>query len=348
MFFENLSEILVSEASTIRTAVESINKSGAGACLVVSPLGVLSGIVSDGDIRRSVLAGLSLDTPVVSVMTKNLATVPDSDSRSEIESYARLSGNRHLPVIDGNGAPIALFVDGYKSGSFPKENTVVIMAGGLGMRLRPLTERVPKPLLSVGGKPMIQHLIELLRSEGFVKFLIAVNYLGDQIKRELGSGSHLGVEISYLEESKPLGTCGALTLIDFVPTCPIVVVNGDILLSEQVSGLVEFHIKSQALLTLGVKTLETTIPFGVAHLQEDVVLELEEKPVLQHLVNAGIYVVEPGVIAQIPPGERFDMTELITSMIPTARVKAYPLSSSWMDLGRHEDLTEARRRLGDT
>jgi len=346
MFFEDLSGVTVPDSATMRGAIESINESGVGASLIVNRAGILLGIISDGDIRRAILAGLSLDTPITTVMTESSTTVPDSMSTAQIEQVARSSGHRHLPLTDENGLLVGLYADRPKKMGYPRDNTVVIMAGGLGMRLRPLTEHVPKPLLSVGGKPIVQHTIELLRADGFSKFVISINYLGNQIEKEFGDGSRLGVKISYLREPEPLGTCGSLALMDVVPNSPVVVVNGDILLSERVGELVEFHEKSDCSMTVGVKLLETRVPYGVVNLNEDVVLGLDEKPIFQNFVNAGIYVLEPSLIHEIPQNEKLDMTELLEQTIGTHGVRAFLLNNSWMDLGRPEDLIEARRKLG--
>ena len=191
---------------------------------------------------------------------------------------------------------------------------------------------------------MVQHTIEALRSEGFANFVLAINYLGDQIETHFGDGSDFGVDISYVREAQPLGTGGALSLLEGNFQSPILVVNGDVMLSAKISEMLDFHNESGGELTVGVKLLETQIPYGVVDVDGSRILGIKEKPVYRDFVNAGVYVVNPGLLGQVPHDEKFDMTDLLAKVIEISTATAFPLHESWIDLGRHEDLLRAREQ----
>jgi CBS-domain-containing membrane protein len=203
---DDVSRCVVPEAATVKSVVENLTSSGLRLSLVVGPGGALLGIVSDGDIRRGLLAGEGLESPASAVMNRSFAFAPSETPVSELKRVVRSREVTHLPLVDQDGKLAGLFIDQPDERGTGRENTVVIMAGGVGMRLRPLTENTPKPMLPVGGKPMVQHTIEALRSEGFANFVLAINYLGDQIESHVGDGSDFGVGISYVREAQPLGT----------------------------------------------------------------------------------------------------------------------------------------------
>jgi dTDP-glucose pyrophosphorylase len=339
---DDVSRCVVPEAATVKSVVENLTSSGLRLSLVVGPDGALLGIVSDGDIRRGLLAGEGLESPASAVMNRSFAFAPSETAASELKRVVRSREVSHLPLVDQDGKLAGLFIDQPDERGTGRDNTVVIMAGGLGMRLRPLTENTPKPMLPVGGKPMVQHTIEALRSEGFANFVLAINYLGDQIETHFGDGSDFGVDISYVREAQPLGTGGALSLLKGKFQSPILVVNGDVMLSAKISEMLDFHNQSGGELTVGVKLLETQIPYGVVDVDGSRILGIKEKPVYRDFVNAGVYVLNPGLLSQVPHDEKFDMTDLLAQVIQTSAATAFPLHESWIDLGRHEDLIRAR------
>jgi NDP-sugar pyrophosphorylase family protein len=245
--------------------------------------------------------------------------------------------------VDEEGKLTGLFIDQPDGEAAPRNNSVVIMAGGMGLRLRPLTENTPKPMIPVGGKPMVQHTIESLRAEGFVDFVLAINYLGDQIEGHFGDGSGLGVRITYVKEEQPLGTGGALSLLEGAFTAPIVVINGDVLLSARLADMLNYHHSHSADITVGVKVLETQIPFGVIELAGNQIVGMQEKPVYRDFVNAGVYVLEPSVVGSVPAAVRLDMPDLVAEWLGRRKVFAYPMHESWRDLGRIDDLELARQ-----
>ncbi len=350
MLVDDVSRCCVTESATVKDVVESLTSSGLRLCLVVGTHDTLLGIVSDGDIRRGLLAGAGLDSPAKTVMNPSFASAPNGTPVSELTRLARSHEVTHLPLVDGEGKLAGLFIDQPDGEAAARDNTVVIMAGGMGLRLRPLTENTPKPMIPLGGKPMVQHTIESFRAEGFVNFVLAINYLGDQIEGHFGDGSDLGVRITYVKEEQPLGTGGALSLLEGAFTSPIVLINGDVLLSARLTEMLSYHQSHSADITVGVKVLDTQIPFGVIELEGNHIVAMQEKPVYRDFVNAGVYVLEPGVVRSVAPAVRLDMPDLVGEWLGRQKVFAYPMHESWRDLGDVEDLERARRdfdRKGD-
>ena len=342
MLVSDISRFVVPDSANVKAVVENLTSSGLRLSLVVNSEMRLVGIVSDGDIRRGLLAGQGLDSPVIEIMNTSFSSARSGVPLTELRQSVRSRGVSHLPLVDTTGRLQGLFIDTTDTEVSKKDNTVVIMAGGLGLRLRPLTESTPKPMLLVGGKPMVQHTIESLRAEGFANFVLAVNYLGEQIEGHFGDGSDLGVRITYVKESQPLGTGGALSLLQDNYQNPIVVANGDVMLSAKISEMLEFHQQMGGELTVGVKLLETQLPYGVVEVDGTRILGIREKPVYRDFVNAGVYVLNPTLLGGIPRDVKFDMTELLEQVIETDTAVAFPLHESWVDLGRHEDLVRAR------
>lgn len=347
MLLDDLAECVVPDSATVKDVVKNLDNSGLRLCLVVTGDNSLLGVVSDGDVRRGLLAGHGLDSPVTSVLNRNFASAPSGTAAPQLARLARERKVSHLPILGDKGKLEGFFIDQPDAVLSVRDNVVVIMAGGMGLRLRPLTETTPKPMLPIGGKPMVQHTIESLRAEGFRDFVLAVNYLGNQIEEHFKDGSDLGVRIGYVRETQPLGTGGALSLLEGVFQSPILVVNGDVMLSARISEMLDFHIQSGAHLTVGVKLIETQIPYGVVDIENGRILGISEKPVYRDFVNAGVYVLNPALIAEVPRNLKFDMTDLLEQVLETSDAIAFPLHESWIDLGRHEDLVRARRDYGD-
>jgi dTDP-glucose pyrophosphorylase len=340
---DDVSRCVVPGLATVKEVVENLTSSGLRLCLVVGSNQVALGLVSDGDIRRGLLAGEGLDSPATTVMNTSFASASKGTAVSELTRLARSREVTHLPLVDGEGKLAGLFIDQPDGEGAARDNTVVIMAGGIGLRLRPLTDSTPKPMLPVGGKPMVQHTIESLRAEGFVNFVLAINYLGDQIEGHFGDGSDLGVRIAYVKEEQPLGTGGALSLLEDSFTSPIVVINGDVLLSARLTEMLNYHHSHSADITVGVKVLDTQIPFGVIELEGNHIVAMQEKPVYRDFINAGVYVLEPGVVRSVAPSVRLDMPDLVVGWLGRRNVFAYPMHESWRDLGHMEDLESARQ-----
>jgi NDP-sugar pyrophosphorylase family protein len=223
-----------------------------------------------------------------------------------------------------------------------RPNRVVILAGGKGTRLHPITEQVPKPMVTVAGRPILERLILHLVSCGLSRFTISINYLGHLIEEHFGDGSRLGCEIDYLRESEPLGTGGPLSLLP-PPALPVVVLNGDLITQCDVGDLLDFHERGGFIATLGIRPYTVEVPFGVAEVEGGRLLSLREKPTERTLINAGIYVLSPVAVAAVPAGKEYPITALFESLLAEGKpVGAHVLEAEWLDVGRHDELRRAR------
>ena len=333
--------IAISSTASMRDVMTVIDKNAMQVALVVDDGAHLTGIVTDGDVRRALLRGETLDTPVNKFMNTNPITgLIDEDPSSWQRTMQRYT-LQHLPLLDSHGCICDLAR--IELPDEPKrENPVVLMAGGLGTRLRPLTHANPKPLLRIGDKPIIQTIIENFVAQGFYNFKICINYHGDKIRAYLGNGSKWGIDIEYIEEQKRLGTAGALSLLQDRPEQPFFVMNGDILTKVDFVRLIGFHEKQQNKATMCVREYRYQIPYGVVKLDNHRILRLKEKPIQYYNVNAGIYLLEPDVLDVIPRNEYFDMTSLFEQLINhNIQVGSFPLTEYWMDVGRMEDFEQA-------
>lgn len=318
-----------------------IDRSSLGTVFVTDAQGILQASVTDGDVRRALLAGHGLDSPAATVYNRNFLALEDGGYGDETTTRGAAQGLNEFPVINSDGRLLCVEVRAQNGESMARENTVVIMAGGKGVRLRPLTDNTPKPLLHVGGKPILQHIINNLHDEGFWDIVLAVNYLGEQIESYFRDGSDFGVRIRYVKEDKVLGTAGALSLLQNPISAPIVVMNGDLVLAARVGRMVDYHLEHQATVTVGAKIVETTIPFGVLSTSGLVIDGIEEKPTHRDLVNAGVYVLNSVAFAELSADFVIDMPELIMEHLNEGKVFAYPIHETWADLGRPADFTRA-------
>lgn len=335
--------ITVFPDSSIREVIDVLEKGGIQFAHVVLHDKLL-GVISDGDVRRALLSGKTLDSPAEQCMTADFAFVIDDQTSAEkFSEFMRLGLNR-LPVLRKDGTLDHLLIRSPKQfDSISYSNQVVIMAGGKGQRLRPLTEKLPKPLVEVGGEKLIDLVITRCVRNGFKNILISVNYLKELIIEHVGDGNKSGANVSYLEESEPLGTAGALGLIQPQPVEPFIVLNADVLHKVNLAELMRTHLQSRNIVTICARIYETQIPFGVISTEGSKVVGLEEKPILNHMINAGIYVVNPEVLELIKENEYLDMTTLIESVITGAhKVGIYPVDNDWLDVGSHASLAKAR------
>jgi NDP-sugar pyrophosphorylase family protein len=253
----------------------------------------------------------------------------------------------HLPIVDGGGKVVDLLLRRDLVALSPAAVGAVIMAGGLGTRLRPLTDRVPKPMLPVGDRPLLELTINRLRESGIRRVSITTHYLADQITSHFGDGADFGVDVAYVTEDRPLGTAGALRLMAR-STEPVLVINGDVLTRVDYRDMLAYHRQHHAVATVGVKSHELTVPFGVVESDGPRVLRLREKPQLRFLVNAGVYLLEPGVERCIPEDGRFDMTDLIECLLARREpVVMFPIVESWLDIGRPDDYRRAQALAED-
>ncbi len=345
----DLEHILVLPAHTIHMVMAAIDRGAKGIALVVDEERRLLGTVTDGDIRRLILGGGSLDAPVSELLARKAGSLyprpitarPDA-SPDELLQTMREHKVRQLPVVDGDGHVVDLVTieDLLPEQTLPLQ--AVIMAGGFGTRLRPITEELPKPMLPIGDRPLMELIIEQLRQAGIRRANIMTHYLAEKITSYFGDGRAFGVEINYVTEEHPLGTAGALSLME-APQEPILVINGDILTRVDFRAMLAYHREQGADLTVGVRQYDVRVPYGVVECEGPRVSRLREKPKLSFLVNAGIYLLEPAVHQYIPQGQRFDMTDLIEKLLDERRkVVAFPIVEYWMDIGQLEDYEKAQ------
>ena len=248
-----------------------------------------------------------------------------------------------MPVLDAEGRLVDLATVDDLFGVTPKDTRIVLMAGGLGTRLRPLTETIPKPMLPVGGKPLLEQIIGVFADQGFWRISISVNYRAEMVRDHFGDGSDFGVEIDYVEEDRAMGTAGALSLLPDKPDAPFVVMNGDLLVALQFSELLSFHKDMRATGTMVVRDYEYQVPYGVVRSENGLMTAIEEKPVERFFVNGGIYILSPEALDHLTPDEPLDMPDLLTRITGTGgRVGVYPLRDYWRDIGRIDDLEAAR------
>jgi dTDP-glucose pyrophosphorylase/CBS domain-containing protein len=343
---ENWRKTLLHSNASLRDAIRNLDESGLQIILVSSDSGVLHGTLTDGDIRRGLLRGFSLDDSIEKIIHREPLVAPPNLARETVLQLMTANRIHQLPVVDDERHIVGLHQWDELMARRQLPNPMVIMAGGKGNRLRPYTENCPKPLLPVGGKPILEHIIERARAEGFQHFVLAVHYLGHMIEDYFGDGARWNVSISYLREESPLGTAGALSLIVPRPTVPFVVSNGDVLTDIHYSELLDFHCYHGASATMAVRQHEWQHPFGVVRTRGVDIVGFEEKPVSRTHINAGIYVLEPSAIDALSPGEQCDMPTLFNRLQDLqARSIVYPMHEPWLDVGRADDLRQAQERL---
>jgi len=335
-------DLLVQPDWAIRAVLEKMDAGAVQFAIVVDGDGRLVGTVSDGDVRRALLAMHGLNEPISVAMNTRPTTVrEDADTSSVVELLHALH-LRHMPIVDAQGHVVGLHLLSSLLKPRQQPNIVVLMAGGLGERLRPFTERVPKPMLEVGGRPILETILLQFLWQGFHRFHISLNYRGEVIEDHFGDGSRWGAQIQYLREPMRLGTAGSLGLLPQRPTEPIVVMNGDILTKVDVRNVVAFHESVQAEATMCVRDHEYQVPFGVVRTNGSEILEFEEKPMVRWSVNAGIYVLAPSCLDEIPPSKYFDMPSLFDAVRARGgRTRAYSVKDYWLDVGRPADLERA-------
>ena len=336
--------LCVPPGTSIRLTLEAITKNGRQVALVTDADDRLLGIVTDGDVRKALLRGASLESPVSASMNATPIKGRADLGRGAATELMRARRIRHLPLVDEAGRlQDVIFLDDLLVRA-PLPAAAVIMAGGMGTRLRPLTEETPKPLLRVGGRPLIEIMIERLERSGIGRVLVAVHHKSEMIRAALGDGERFGVEISYVDEPERLGTIGALTLIQPALPEPFFVINADILTKCDFRAMWEFHRAEGARMTVGVSLHQVDIPYGEFTLHGTRISRVEEKPRKEFPVNAGIYLLDPSVIGLIPVGRYFDATDLIRVCLERELpVSAYLIREYWLDVGRHDDLRRADR-----
>ncbi len=340
----DLRQLLLRTDASLLDAMRVIDREGIELAFAADAKGRVVGTLSDGDVRRAILRGTPLDAPAVGkAMNPKFTSLGPKAGRAEALDLMRSLGISVIPVLDSDKQLIGLHLLYELIGAAPKPNAAVIMCGGKGTRLRPLTYDIPKPMLPVAGRPILERLVLQLVGSGVRDIFLAINYLGDVIEEHFGDGRRFGCSIRYLREKKALGTAGALSLLPKdAKKHAVLVTNGDIVTEFDVSALLRFHAQGGFGLTCALKPFQSEVPFGVADVNGDELVGMREKPREQHLVNAGIYLIEPAALSLVPKDREFTMPELIEAAMKRWKVGAFQLSGEWIDVGRHETLKQAR------
>lgn len=334
--------------ATIGEAIRKLDKIAIKIVMVANETGVLEGTISDGDIRRGLLKGLNLNSPIGGIVHRNALVVPPELGRELVMQLMVANKIQQIPVVDEQHHVVGLHLWDEITTPHARSNLMVIMAGGMGARLRPHTEKCPKPLLPVAGKPMLEHIIDRARREGFSHFVLAIHYLGQMIEAHFGNGERFGVQIDYLREQSPLGTAGALGLLNPPPDAPFVVTNGDVITDIRYGELLDFHTRHAAVATMAVRVHEWQHPFGVVQTQGVEIVGFEEKPIARSHINAGVYALEPAALSVLTADAHCDMPTLFERLQAMAkRTVAYPMHEPWMDVGRPDDLNRAFNEINN-
>ena len=339
----------ISPTSTIRQAITCIDKNENGIALITDEKQRLLGTITDGDVRRALLAGLNLDAPVSELSAHKAASIHPKPVTAPLETpppvllqLMKEHAVRQVPLLDREGRIRDLVTMDELLPEKTPPFQAVIMAGGYGTRLRPLTRKLPKPMLPVGQKPILELIIKQLRKAGIRNVNISTHYQAEKITKHFGDGSAFGVQLQYLREDRPLGTAGGLAFME-APKEPILVINGDILTQVNFRAMLDFHREHKADMTVAVQKYDVQVSYGVVETEDSFVRRLTEKPKFLYLVNAGIYLLEPSVLRLIPRGQHFDMTDLIQKLLDAGRpVVSFPIREYWLDIGNHAEYSQAQ------
>ena len=345
MEYKNL---VVKSNIIIKSALKILDVTAKQILFVVDDDNRLVGTLTDGDIRRGLLRELSLESSISEVINRSPKTAKVGADEAELLRIMQATTVKQLPIVDDNGHLIHVISLEDIIYRPKRDNIVVLMVGGLGTRLRPLTNDCPKPLLKVGKKPILETILDSFIEAGFHRFYLAVNYKSQMIEDYFGDGSRFGVEISYIHEKKRMGTAGALYFLPEQPTAPIVVMNGDLLTKVDFAALVNYHEKQKAVATMAVREYSYQVPYGVINFDGEKIVSIEEKPEQSFFVNAGIYVLSPEAVKRVNKEEFFDMPELFNEVIASGqKTTVYPIREYWLDIGRLDDFERAQTEYGD-
>lgn len=330
------------DTSIIET-LRTIDAAALQFALVVSEKNHLLGVVTDGDIRRGLLRGVELSSPVEEIMNTKPVVANIYQEKYYIANMMRKYALHHMPVVNDKNELVNLYTMEDVLYKKQRDNVVILMAGGLGKRLRPLTDKVPKPLLKVGSKPILETIIENFIDSGFHRFYLSVNYKSEMIEKYFGDGSNLGAEINYIHEKKRMGTAGALYFLPEMLKEPAIVMNGDLLTKVDFGEFLDFHSEKRAIATMGVREYSYQVPYGVIDYDGNEIVKICEKPSYQYLVNAGMYVLSPKAVAYVQEEKFLDMPDLFNQLIKdNERTTVYPIREYWMDIGKMDDFEQAQ------
>tara|TARA_B100000700_G_C14928156_1_gene800541 strand:- start:152 stop:1222 length:1071 start_codon:yes stop_codon:yes gene_type:complete len=347
----DFASLLIQPSSSIREAIDCIEQSIAKIALVVDSEGCLLDTITDGDIRRAILAGVNLDDNVTALHGRKgtssryseAITAPIGTDKADLLVIMKNQDVRHVPIVDNKKVVVDLVTLRELIADDELPIQAVVMAGGSGTRLRPLTENLPKPMVPVGGKPMLERIIEQLRDAGIPRVMVTTHYKSELISKHFGDGEGFGVDISYVEEDKPMGTAGGLSQLESLEE-PILVINGDILTKMDFRAMLDFHNEHSAEMSVAVTQHKWQVPYGVIEMAGENIINVLEKPTVNHFINAGIYLLNPAVAKLIPNNAVYDMPQLINRLIEEKRkVISFPIREYWLDIGQHKDYERAEQ-----
>ncbi|MEP6651741.1 MAG: nucleotidyltransferase family protein [Myxococcales bacterium] len=332
---------------SLRDALWALERGEAHVALVTDGHDRMKGVLTDGDARRALLAGASLDAALAPFVKEQFVSVGPEAGRAEVLDIMQSRTIEQIPIVDGAGRLLGLHLLHEILGAVERPNWAVIMAGGQGMRLRPLTNDIPKPMLLVAGRPILERIVLHLSGCGIRRIFLSVNYLSDVIQRHFENGEKYGCRIEYLKETRPLGTAGSLSLLPQKPTVPTIILNGDLVTQFSVSHLLEFHSCGEYMATVGINPYSHTVPFGVVETEGARITSIREKPTYSWPTNSGVYVVDPQVVTRIPTDVSLTMPDLIQDCLNRQEaVGAFSISGEHIDVGQTSELARARGELG--
>lgn len=336
-------DTLVTPQTSILQVMKVIDGTSCQCAIVVDEAGCLTGTVTDGDIRRGILKGIPIQGSIDLIMNKNPRFANVDEEEQAIISLMRNQMLHQIPVVDAQKRVIRVEYLNELTVLKKRENMVVLMAGGKGQRLKPLTDNCPKPMLKVGDKPILETIINKFRDSGFYKFVITVNYKAEVVKAYFGDGSKFHSEITYVDEDQPLGTAGSLGLLKEMPSQPLIVMNADLLTAVNFGRLLDFHVSQNAAGTMCVREYDLRVPYGVVTINDNVIQAIDEKPVQKFFVNAGVYVLQPEALLHVPKNKYLDMPSLFDRLMTDKpnNTLAYPIREYWLDIGQLSDFEKA-------
>ena len=342
-------KVTLKTSDSLETAIKVLHEVGLQIALVIDKKGKLLGTITDGDIRSALIKHLGMDCLVEKVMNDSPETALNSDTADLIMSKMKSRSLLHIPIVDENNILIGLETIQHLTYSKRYNNPVFLMAGGFGTRLLPLTEEIPKPLLDVGSRPILETIIVRLAKAGFYNFYISTHYKAEKIKEYFGDGSAWRVKIEYVNEEKPLGTAGSIGLLPKnLPKLPILMMNGDVLTEVNFEHLLTFHQQQKGLATMCIREYDVQIPFGVVNAEELQAKSIVEKPIQKFFVNAGIYVLEPELVNKVDTNTSIDMPNLLENQIGQGeKISVFPIYEYWLDIGQLEEYKKANREFID-
>jgi len=345
---KNIENIKLHINSTIKQALEIIDKAAMQIAIIVDEDDKLLGTLTDGDIRRGLLKDLDLNSSIETIVFKTPTIAKISDTKEDVLKKALSKKLHQIPIVDENGRIVG--IQEIEELIKPKEKTnkVILMVGGLGTRLRPLTDNTPKPMLKVGNKPILQTIVEKFAEYGYTNIVLCVNYKSHVIQDFFGDGNEFGVNIEYVFEEQRMGTAGALSLLKEKPSEPFFVMNGDLLTNVNFEHLNSYHLSNNSLGTMCVREYDFQVPYGVVNIKDGKILSIEEKPTHKFFVSAGIYMLSPDILQYIPKNEFYDMPTLFEKLISKNKnIISFPLREYWLDIGRLEEYKKANEEYDE-